>query len=96
MTANYVVRDREESAVVTLRTFDLRLLTDASDPFVGTDWRVTNLAGLPAFETAWIDILATSEQRSEECDFFLWCGMAMNARIRFHSVTVVAQFRARF
>jgi hypothetical protein len=60
--ANDVICDRKEPTVGTFRAFDARLFADASDPLVGTGWRVTSPARFAALESPRVDIVAASEE----------------------------------
>jgi hypothetical protein len=48
-----------------------RLLTDAAHPFIPAGRGVARLAGLAAFEASRIDVLASSEEGTEEGDLVL-------------------------
>src|SRR5271170_850285 len=61
MPANHIVGDWQKTAVWALGTFDLRLLTQALDPFIGAGRCIARSAGLTAFETTRIDIVPAAK-----------------------------------
>jgi len=69
--ANDVVGHWQEPAVGTLGAFDARLFADPGHPFVRAGRRITGLACPPALEPPWVDVLPTSEERSEQRDLGL-------------------------
>jgi hypothetical protein len=59
--------------VGTVGTFDPGLFANPSYPLIGANWRISRLAGLAILKPARIDVIATPEERSEECDLnFRW------------------------
>jgi hypothetical protein len=62
MPADDFVGDLKKPAIWTIGAFDARLFTNAANPFIGAGRRVAGLPGLPALETAGIDILSASEK----------------------------------
>jgi hypothetical protein len=83
-----------EPTVGTLRAFDARLLADASDPLVGTGWRVTSPARFAALESPRVDVVAASEERTEQGDLrFRRRSLIDRPRDQVHEVDVVAQRR---
>jgi hypothetical protein len=71
--SNYVIRQGEKAAVGTLAAFDPGLFADSSDPFIGARGCVARFAGLPAFESARVDVFTATKKRAEECDLCFWC-----------------------
>src|SRR5205807_705160 len=73
MATDYLVRNRQKPLVETVGAFDPGLFANPAYPFIGADWRISRLAGLAIFKPARIDVLATPEERSKECDLhFRW------------------------
>jgi len=66
MPADHFVRDGKEAAVRTICTFDSRFFTDTTNPFIATRRRITGSPGLPALETAGINIFPSSEKRLKQ------------------------------
>ena len=55
----------------TLRAFDFRLFAYTLDPFMGACGSIPGFPGLAALKAPWINIVATAEERPEECDLVL-------------------------
>ncbi len=51
--------------MLTVSASDARLLADATNPFVAAGRRIPGLARPTAFETAWVNVGAPSEERPE-------------------------------
>jgi hypothetical protein len=56
--------------VRAVAAFDPGLFTNTADPLIAASRGIAGTSGLPALESAWIDILTPSEKRAEERDFF--------------------------
>src|SRR5687767_6767576 len=72
--------DGKKSLARAFRALDTRLLADPADPFVRTGWRVSGLAGLPAFKATGIDVFTTAEQRTEQGDLCLSGGLLIDEK----------------
>src|SRR5215472_18932964 len=71
MPADYIVSNRQKPLVRTIGAFDSRLFANPSYPLVRAHRRIPHLAGLATLKSAWIDIITSSEERTEECDLIL-------------------------
>jgi hypothetical protein len=72
MPTDDLFSELKEAAVRAIGAFDPRLLTDATDPFIGTRRRITGFSGFPAFETARINILPATKKRAKQADLLGW------------------------
>jgi hypothetical protein len=72
MPTNYIVRNGQELSVRAFGTFDSGLFTDALNPLVGANWRITGFAGLAALESTRVNVVAASKKRAEESDLRFW------------------------
>ena len=63
----------------TVGALDPRLLADATDPFVRAGRCIAGLAGPPALESTWIDVISPPEERAEEGDLHLRRGLMIDA-----------------
>jgi hypothetical protein len=71
MPSNDLIRDWNKALVWTIGTPDSGLLTDASDPFVGTSGRITALSGTLAHEPNREDVRSPAKERPEQLDLGL-------------------------
>ena len=60
--ADHVVGDGKEASVRAFGTPDRAFVAQAPAPLVGTGRRVAGLAARATFETAWVDVVAPSEE----------------------------------
>jgi hypothetical protein len=81
MTANHFIRNRQKPAMRALRAFDSRLFTHSLNPFIGACGSITGFPSLPALKAAWINIIATAEERSVQRDLVFRGRMTMNLRL---------------
>jgi hypothetical protein len=63
-----LIRDGEEAAVGAIGALDSRFLADARDPLVGASRGISGFPCAPAFEAAWINIVAPPEERAKQRD----------------------------
>jgi hypothetical protein len=71
MALDHFVRDRQETAVRTLRAFDPGFLADAAHPFVPAGGCVAGAAAAKILETPRINIFPSVKQGMKQPDFFL-------------------------
>jgi hypothetical protein len=69
MPSDRLVRNGEESLMPTIAALDPGLFAYALDPFVGANRLVARLAGLSAFKSARMDVLAPTKEAAEDRDF---------------------------
>ena len=67
-----------------LRAFDSRLFAYPLNPFICACGSIAGFPGLAALKAAWINIVATAEERSEQRDLVFRGRMAMDVHLRFH------------
>jgi hypothetical protein len=65
---DYVIGDGQEPAVRAICALDSRFLADAVDPLVPACRSISGFPCSPAFEAAWIDVVASSEERAKQRD----------------------------
>ena len=107
MPADHFISDWEKPAIGTVSAFDLRLFTNATNPFVGASRSVTGFPGFPALKTAGIDILPAPEKRTEQrnlgsgrrtvCDngtSLVQNGRPLSQRLRFATNRMFAHIHA--
>ncbi len=82
MPLNRIVSYGKKTLVGAFETFDSGLFADSLDPFITAHWRIAGPAGLPAFETARVNIFAPTKQRTEEGNFGLGRGTLIHATLR--------------
>lgn len=69
MPADHRVCDLKQAAVGTIGALDFWFLANTPDPFIRACRLVTGLPGLPALETAGINVRPPAKQRPEQFNF---------------------------
>ena len=62
--ADDLIGDGKESTVRTVGAFDARFLTDSANPLVRAGGCIAGPPGLPALESARIDVIATTKRNT--------------------------------
>ena len=69
MSADHIIRHRQELSMLTGCAFDAWLFANTSHPLIRADRRVTRLSGRTTLEAARIYVLPPSKERAKECNF---------------------------
>jgi hypothetical protein len=84
MITNHLIRNMQEPPMRAFRALDSRLFTYALNPLICACGSIAGFPGLAALKAAWINIVATAEERPEERDLVLRVRTVMDALDRFH------------